>query len=102
MRLTLSKSGGFAGIQRPPVTVDTTDLSTAEAERLRRLLDEARFFDLPKRPETANQPDRFQYKLQVVPDKGTPRTLTFDESNAPAPLLELVRSIPRTTRKRSA
>jgi len=51
MQIRLLIQGGFAyfpGLSAPYV-VDTTDLSAAEAERLRRLIRRVGFFDLPER-----------------------------------------------------
>ena len=50
MHIVFTTEGGFAffpGLSRPDV-IDSHDLSAAEADELERLLDRARFFELPE------------------------------------------------------
>lgn len=52
MRVEFKTEGGFAyfpGLNQP-VTMDTGELSTQEADELERLIEVARFFDLPETP----------------------------------------------------
>lgn len=98
MRLTLTRSGGFAGLQRPPLTVDTEDMPPAQARLCEQLLREVRFFELPTRQAEPEQPDRFQYAIEVVGECGPAHTVTFGEAGAPALLLELARLIQKSSR----
>ncbi len=56
----------FPGLAQP-VTIDTRELSEPEAEELQRLVDEARFFDLPSATRTPYRtlPDMWLYCLTV-------------------------------------
>jgi hypothetical protein len=96
MRVTLSRSGGFAGILPPPISLDTSALPSALAGRLEGLVAAVDFFRLPRTvaPST-RQPDRLQFSVCVANDDGREHTVTCDEEIAPAGFLELVRAIQR-------
>jgi hypothetical protein len=98
MRLTLTRSGGFAGLQLPPVTVDTATLPPAVAQQCAALLAAADFFAFTPGPGAPHQADRFRYTLAVVMDDGRERAVDFGEENAPAPLLQLVQLLPKARR----
>ncbi|MGC8991888.1 MAG: protealysin inhibitor emfourin [Verrucomicrobiia bacterium] len=100
MRLTLSRSGGFAGIRRPPITVDTGDLAPDEAALLEKLISDARLLDLASHAPATRQPDRFEYTIEAVPDNGLPHTVTIGEADAPPPLIELVRTIEQIAKRK--
>jgi hypothetical protein len=69
MRITYEKSGGFAGLRPARKAIDTAQLSPDDATELRRLLDAARFFDLPAKIDQPQMRDAFQYNISV--DTGT-------------------------------
>ncbi len=103
MRLTLTRSGGFAGLLPPPVTLDTATLPRAVARRLERLIAAVDFFSLP--PTLAartRQPDRWQFTLSITSDEGREHTVTCDEEAASEPLLELIRAVQLATRQSSS
>lgn len=89
MRMTIERTGGFAGISMTKV-VDTTTLQDHEAKQLRQLCDAADFFRLPKtiRANTP-QPDRFQYEL-TVEDNGKKHTVEVGEQAVPGTLRPLI------------
>jgi hypothetical protein len=100
MRLTLTRSGGFAGLLPPPVTVDTVDLPRAVAKRIEGLVASAGFFNLPHTlAAPTRQPDRMQFTVHVVNEDGREHTVTCDEEAASEPFLELVRTVQNATRK---
>jgi hypothetical protein len=100
MHLTLTRSGGFAGILPPPVTVDTDTLPPSTAKRLEELVAMADFSNLPGALTAASrQPDRLQFTLRIAQDDGRDHTVTCDEEVAPGPFLELVRAVQKATRK---
>jgi hypothetical protein len=90
MRMTIERTGGFAGISMTKI-VDTTTLPDNEANQLRQLVDAADFFRLPKTITSKSpQPDRFQYQL-TLEDKGKQHTVEVGEQAVPGtlrPLLE--------------
>jgi hypothetical protein len=99
MRLTLTRSGGFAGLLPPPVTVDTAALPRATAERLEELVVQANFANLPPMlAAPTRQPDRLQFSLRVAQDDGRAHTVTCDEEVAPESFLELVRAVQKAAR----
>ncbi len=88
MRVTLVRSGGFAGLRRT-TAIDGAALGPADADALRALVDGARFFALPA-AMPAPQPDRFQYRL-TVEEGGRSHTVVVDEAALGAELGALVR-----------
>jgi hypothetical protein len=100
MRLTLTRSGGFAGLLPPPVTVDTADLPRAAAKQIEEMVGSTGFFNLPHTLAAAKrQPDRMQFTVHVVNDDGLEHTVTCDEEATPEPLLELVQTVRKAARK---
>jgi hypothetical protein len=100
MRVTLSRSGGFAGIVPPPVTLDTAALASGVTRRIAQLVVSTGFFDLPSSlAAPTRQPDRFQFTLRIVNDDGQEHTVTCDEEVAPEPFIELVRAVQQAARK---
>src|SRR3954467_6491476 len=69
MRIRYKVDGGFAyfpGLHQP-VTIDTDQLPTEEANKLERLIEAAGFFDLPAvTPPPRGAADYFQYTISVT------------------------------------
>ena len=100
MRITLMRSGGFAGIRPPPLTLDTAALPSAVAGPIEDMVASAGFFTLPPRLETTTrQPDRLQFTVTISNDDGAQHTVTCDEEAAPKPFIELVRAVQKAARK---
>ena len=100
MRLTLTRSGGFAGLLPPPVTLDTASLPRATAKRIEGLVTSAGFFNLPHTlAAPTRQPDRLQFTVRIVNDDGREHTVICDEEAASEPFLELVRTVQKEVRK---
>jgi hypothetical protein len=100
MRLTLTRSGGFAGLLPPPVTLDTAALPRSAAKRIEGWVASADFFNLPQTMAApTRQPDRLQFTLRIVNDDGQEHTVRCDEEAAPEPFLELVRTVQKAARK---
>jgi hypothetical protein len=99
MRVTLARSGGFAGILPPPVTLDTAALPRDVASHIEELVASADFFNLPHTlAAAARQPDRLQFTLRIVDDNRRDHTVNCDEEAAPEPFLELVRTVQKAGR----
>ncbi|MCX8108870.1 MAG: hypothetical protein N3G20_08705 [Verrucomicrobiae bacterium] len=90
MRIIITRFGGFAGIRKPPVVVDTHDLSPQEAAELERLISASRLFEIREGQCASIHADRFEYRIEIFPDEGQPHAFTISEANAPESLLELV------------
>ncbi len=89
MRISLERTGGFAGISKR-VTVDTNNLAPEEAKQLPCLLETADFFNLPATITTpSKERDRFQYTL-TVEDSDRQHTVTVSEAALPATLRSLI------------
>ena len=82
--------------------VDEKDLAPGEAQKLRRLIEEADFFNSPgKITSRSPQPDRFQYELKLEGDDRQ-HTVTVSEEVMPQKLKPLVKWLmekARQTRK---
>ncbi len=89
MRISIERSGGFAGIT-VRTTVDEKDVAPDEALKLRQLIEEADFFNLPgKIVSQSPQPDRFQYELRLE-EKAGQHTVMVSEEVMPEKLKPLV------------
>lgn len=88
---------------RSAVSIDTENLPSTESERLHRLVEESRFFDLPNTLKS-NAPggDRFQYRVKVE-DGERRKEILVDEAAAPEtlrPLLDYLTDWARANQKR--
>ena len=97
MQITFERSGGLAGIILRHV-VNTEDLPSAELDRVNKLVEQAKFFDLPRSlPAATPQADRFQYKISLK--QGSQRkTVTVSDQAVPPSLKPLLDYL--TTRAR--
>ena len=103
MKILFERSGGFAGL-RIKADIDIESLPFEQAENIRRMLQEAGFFDLPAVvPALPHGADRFQYNL-AIEDNGKHHSVEIHETETlPEPLkpllkllMEIARSHPRT------
>ena len=96
-RIKFERTGGFAGM-RIATDFELEDLPEDQAERLRELLDDADFDELPEKLLKGGPiPDGFTYSITVETDKGE-HTVTTSDTSAPQkmqPLLELLYQIAR-------
>jgi hypothetical protein len=101
LRISFERSGGFAGITMR-TAVDEKDLAPDEAQKLRKLVEEADFFNSPgKITSRSPQPDRFQYELKLE-ENDRQHTVTVSEETMPAklkPLINWLMEKSRQTRK---
>ena len=97
MRVTVDRSGGFAGIKQTK-SVSTEVIPAEDAEKLKGLVDAAGFFQLPPVIHST-QPgaDSFQYKVTVEGEHGT-HTVQVGEAEVPPslrPVLDWVKNSPQ-------
>jgi hypothetical protein len=89
MRVSLERTGGFAGISKR-INVDTNQLSQQNAEELSRLVAAADLFRLPAQiVSSQRQIDRFQYQI-TIEDNGQQHTVTAGEAALPYSLKTLI------------
>jgi hypothetical protein len=89
VRITLKRSGGFAGIQTT-ASLDIEKLSAKKAAELRLLVAGCKFFGLPKIIRAKSpEPDRFQFDLTIEEDKLS-HTVSIAEEAASAELKALL------------
>ncbi len=89
MRITLTRTGGLAGL-RQEASVDDAALSPGERAELARLVAAAGVFTLPPAAGPPPAPDRFRYRL-VVEDGDRRLELRVAEEALPEGLRRLVR-----------
>lgn len=95
MKISVERSGGFAGLTEQIASVDTAALEGAKAELLENLIESAGFFGLPAViPGVAVGADLFQYHITVV-DGPRHHSVAFVEDDAPptAPLRNIVKQL---------
>ncbi|MCP6759508.1 MAG: hypothetical protein NHB32_12240 [Fischerella sp. CENA71] len=89
MRISLQRTGGFAGISKKAI-VDTANLSSEETQQLSHLLEAVNFFNLPTIINTpSNQADRFQYTL-TVEENNQQHTVKVSEAALPGNLKQII------------
>jgi hypothetical protein len=94
MRIEVQQQGGFGGLRRPPVVVETEDLEPGPAREL-----EALAAGLPAGgPGGRGGADLTRYDV-LVDDASGRRTATFFEPDVPAEVRELLR-LARGARRR--
>ena len=73
MRVVLQQEGGFAGLVRPPLAVDSTQLAPEQQRELDRLIVECNFFHLPSDAPTPplGAADYVTYTLTVEREQQT-------------------------------
>jgi hypothetical protein len=75
VHIRFRRSGGFAGLQAPPLEIDSQQLPADKARELEQLVEQARVLDQPARPDSSPTappapsappaPDAFQYDVHV-------------------------------------
>jgi hypothetical protein len=93
MQIQLETQGGFAAIPalNKCLTMNVDELGEHEANELKQLLSEARFFALPKRVNNmrSGAADYRQYKITIA-DKGKKHTVYLTERLDNPPLRRLL------------
>jgi hypothetical protein len=100
MKIQFERSGGFSGI--PIVAaIDSQSLPTDEAQHLRKLVQEANFFDLPPHLPASGRAgvDQFQFKITIEDGERT-HTVETTDSAAAADLQPLLRQLTLFARRR--
>ncbi|HWM07810.1 MAG TPA: protealysin inhibitor emfourin [Solirubrobacteraceae bacterium] len=85
MRIEVRQQGGFAGVRRPAIVVETEDLEPGFARELETLA-----AGLPAGGSPARGADLMRYDV-LVDDPSGRRTATFFEPEVPSQVRELLR-----------
>lgn len=107
MRISFERSGGLAGM-RLTAAIDSDTLTEAEASELKRLVDQAGFFDLSAGPGPAGPggsgADQFVYRVTVETAGRRHTVETTDAAAPPAlqPLLAWLNQAARRSRRGGA
>ncbi|MCI0525452.1 MAG: hypothetical protein L0Y75_09345 [Acidobacteria bacterium] len=88
MRVKVKRSGGIAGL-KVGAEVDSDQLSAAESQEMKGLVERANLFDQPARPGDRSMPDQFQYEI-TVEDQGKSHSFVTSDAAASDELLDLV------------
>ncbi len=100
MRVSVERSGGFAGISQTN-SVSTDQLPAEEAKNVVNLVEAAGFYELPSIiRSTEPGGDRFQYKITVENERGT-HTVQVDEAAVPPGLQPVLNWVKNTARTRA-
>ncbi len=92
MRITVKRTGGFAGLTENIADLDTTQLDSESSVKVAAKVDSIGFFDYPAVVAGPVGADMYRYEVTVA--DGESHTVTFSE-NAPeaAALLDLVQTL---------
>lgn len=83
MKISITRSGGFAGTSQYVADVDTSRLSGDVALEIERILAWIGFFDLPSEvPDGAPGADFFRFEITVV-DGERRHSVAFNDSGGP-------------------
>lgn len=90
MKIEFTRSGGFAAPRmKQSLSLDTNDLSQAEASEVMKLVNDADLSALSAAPEAPPQPDEFHYRISVE-DEGRSESVRASDSAMPDALVPLV------------
>jgi hypothetical protein len=78
-------------------TIETQDLSPAEAQQLEQLVKEADFFQLNSVTDRSPRPDRFGYQISIEAE-GRSHSIQVQEENMPAQLRPLIEWVQQNAR----
>jgi len=94
MKISVTRSGGFAGLTDEVSAVDTARLDTAARQKLEQAVRRVNFFELPARlPGEPIGADLFAYRV-TVRDGAREHSVTFTgEEGAAAALRELLAAV---------
>lgn len=93
MQVTVTRTGGFAGVHQQLGPVDTSRLDREIADQVERTLTELDFFNLPERLPTSDTVyDGFFYAVEVAAD-GRDHTVRTEDGAADPAAIELRRLI---------
>ena len=94
MQLSLTRSGGFTGVMKPPLVVSSDDLSDADQKRLKELVSRVSQTTAAAKPSSPpSMPDRFEYQLTIEDDEGSKSTLKLSEQAMAPAAAELVQFV---------
>ncbi len=100
MHIDFTRSGGFGGL-RLSVSIDIEQLAVDEAANVKKLIDQAGFFDLPARLDTSqNEVDRFEYRISITAADRS-HTVVMSDAAVPdrvQPLIDHLTTLARTRR----
>jgi hypothetical protein len=96
MRVALHQEGGFAGLVRPPVVVDSMRLAPEQQRELDRLIVECDFFHLPADGPTPPEgaADYMTYTLTIEREQQT-HSIRVTDTVADAALAALIAFVKR-------
>ncbi len=95
MKITVKRTGGFAGLTETLGTIDTSAMNAARARDAEQRVTDLGFFSLPEDiPAAEIGADLFHYEVTVL-DKGRSHTVRFrdHEENMKNPLRRLVDAV---------
>lgn len=87
MKITVKRTGGYAGLSEDIAAVDTAELTPVATQKVERMVQNMRFFDLPANIQTSTiGADLFYYEIKVT-DAGHQHIIGFYHNDDPETLL---------------
>src|SRR6476660_5968542 len=92
MKLTIKRTGGFAGIEQTLASFDTERMTKASADQVRKHVEE--ISTLAAQASKSVGADQFHYEINIMEPWLAPRALTLiDEGNSNHPTMEHVAAL---------
>jgi hypothetical protein len=95
MKVSVKRSGGFAGLTEKIADLETTQLDKAAGQQVEQLVQSLGFFNLPATISGGGiGADSFHYEITVI-QSGRQHTIAFDDDDSPvtAPLRRFVEAL---------
>jgi hypothetical protein len=95
MKIYFEQSGGLAGIDNS-VSINSDSLDAQEASELQRLVDNAKFFDLPSEPAAPLRgADYLEYKITIETNDNKKHSIKTTDLTVPPNVAPLIRYLRR-------
>jgi hypothetical protein len=91
MRISIKRTGGYAGVTEDLASVDTATVHAAAAREVEKIVEESRFFALPANSCGGIGADQFQYEITVTEGQRQ-HTVTFDDESPESASLHRLRA----------
>jgi hypothetical protein len=94
MTISVSRMGGSEGTSESICDLDTKAMDRMLAERVRRMVKQVSFFDLPAKPTASNGGETYSFEITVTEGTRT-HTVAFPDDEDPEnrPLREFVEAL---------
>ena len=88
MRVSCRKTGGIAGL-KISADIDFEKLSSSEQKEFMNLVERAKLFEQPSKPDGKAMPDQNQYEI-TIEDNGKKNSFMTNDASASEELMDLI------------